>query len=399
MIIGLRGTALVAKFALTLFIARFIGLEALGAYGLVVGLAAVIPAIASLGLINTLSRNAVTQTLDEVTVILYRYGKLQIAIYGSAIVAALLSALVWQHWLFAVVVVAIAFSEQINDDLFMVLTHRRHPRLANILIFVRSALWVLLFIPLALLFPALRDLSTIWCFWLCGGIAAFACFAYATRHWPWRWPTRQRDSDGWLIDTLRQSWVLYSINLSNIVGQYLDRYIVSLFMGLEFTGVYVLFWSIGNALCNLIITGLIQIAEPHLIIAHRERNGSYWRLFARLLIETVGGAIVLAIGAGVLVNIALPYLDRPLATDFVPVMWLMLGGAVLRVAYEVHGVVFYSRHQDRLTLATSLLVVAVMAALNPIMLPVLSLYGAAVTFIAAYSVGLLARRKLIVRGA
>lgn len=122
MIIGLRGTALVAKFALTLFIARFIGLEALGAYGLVVGLAAVIPAIASLGLINTLSRNAVTQTLDEVTVILYRYGKLQIAIYGSAIVAALLSALVWQHWLFAVVVVAIAFSEQINDDLFMVLT-------------------------------------------------------------------------------------------------------------------------------------------------------------------------------------------------------------------------------------------------------------------------------------
>lgn len=395
MIIGLRGTTLLAKFALTLFIARFIGLDALGEYGLVAGLAAVVPAVASLGLINILSRNAVTQSLGEVTGILYRYGRIQAAIYGLAMAAALLSALVWQRWPLVVVVVAIAFFEQVNDDLFMVLTHRRHPRLANVLIFVRSAAWIFLFIPLAVAFPAMRNLANVWGFWLGGGILAVACFAFATRWWPWRRPEPGQAGDRWLIGTLRQSWVLYSINIANIVGQYLDRYIVGLFMGLEFTGVYVLFWSIGNALSNLIITGVVQIAEPHLIIAHRERSESYWRLFRTLMIESVGGSIVLAIGAGVFVYFALPYLDRPLATEFLPVLWLILCGAVLRVAYEVQGVVFYSRHQDRLTLATSLVVVAVTATLNPVLLPLLSLYGAAVAFIAAYAAGLMARRVLI----
>lgn len=399
MIIGLRGLTLVAKFALTLFIARFIGLDALGKYGLVVGLAAVIPAITSLGLINTLSRNAVTQTLGEVTGLVYRYSRVQIAIYGAALVAVLASALVWDHWPFAVVVLAIVFFEQINDDLFMVLTHLRHPRIANILIFIRAAAWICLFIPLAFAFPSLQTLSVIWAFWLGGGVVALVCFAYATRHWPWWWPTFRPDGDRWLIRTLRQSWVLYSINIANIVGQYVDRFIVSLIMGLEYTGAYVLFWSIGNALCNLVITGVIQVAEPHLIIAHRERSASYWRLFRRLMAEAVGGAFVLAIVAGAFVYVALPYLDRPLATEFLPVLWLILGGVLLRVAYEVQGVVFYSRHQDRLTLATGLLIVAVTVTLNPILLPWLSLYGAAFSLIAAYGVGLIARRRLIAKPA
>jgi hypothetical protein len=63
LIMAMRGATQVAKFALTLFIARFIDLETLGLYGLVVGLTVVLPVIAGLGLVNCLGRHAVTQPL------------------------------------------------------------------------------------------------------------------------------------------------------------------------------------------------------------------------------------------------------------------------------------------------------------------------------------------------
>lgn len=91
-IMTLRGLALVAKFALTLFIARFIDLETLGVYGLVAGAAAILPMVAGLGLFHVLSRDAVSQRLDEITRMLHLYGSVQAAVTDSSASSASASA-------------------------------------------------------------------------------------------------------------------------------------------------------------------------------------------------------------------------------------------------------------------------------------------------------------------
>lgn len=394
-IMGLRGLALAAKFALTLFIARFIGLDTLGVYGLVAGAAVMFPVVASLGLIRVVSRNAVSQQLNEVTRMLRRYWAIQAAVYGIIGFVALWVGIYLDQLALTSLVIAIVFLEHVNGDLFNLLNHLLRPCLANVLMFFRSAGWISVYMILAFMFPALRDLHSLLAFWIGGGLLAIAGFAVVARDWPWLHPTPGAGHREWFLDHFKSSRILYINDIANTVAQYTDRYLVGLFMGLEFTGVYVLFWSIGNALSNLVDTGIIQISGPKLINAHTRQDHSYWQVFRLLLVETVAISLVLAIGTGVLVKIAIPYLNRPLVADWMQVLWLVLVGFVLRMAYEVQGNVFYSRYKDVFTLFSGLFVIALSIVANMILIPHFSLYGAASAIIISYAAGIIARHIMI----
>ena len=396
-IMCLRGISLVAKFALTLFIARFISLQTVGVYGLVAGTAVVFPVVASLGLIRTLSRNAVSQHLDEVTSTLRRYWRIQAAIYGIIGVIALGVGIYLDQVALIMIVVAIVFLEHVNGDLFVLLNHLLQPGLANALLFVRTAGWISTFIALAFLFPTLRDLDTLLAFWIGGGILAIVGFAVATRHWPWLRPGAAPEHKDWLSRDFRASRILYVNDIANTVAQYADRYLVGLFMGLEFTGIYVVFWSIGNALSNLVDTGVIQISGPKLIGAHARLDGTFWSVYRGLLVETVAISVTIAAAAGLLVHFAIPYLQRPLLADWLPVLWLILLAFVLRMVYEVQGSVFYSRYRDQLTLFSGLFVIGLSLGANIVLIPLFGLYGAAIAIVVSYFVGAIVRSFVIAK--
>jgi O-antigen/teichoic acid export membrane protein len=398
LIMGMRGATQVAKFALTLFIARFIDLETLGLYGLVVGLTVVLPVIAGLGLINCLGRHAVTQPLEEVVGTLVRYLRLQGGVYAVLLLLALAAGSVWLSPLLAALVVAAVLLEHVNNDLFSLLNHLRQPRLANALMFVRSAGWIFLYMALAFAVPALRTLPVLLGFWIAGSLLALAGFALATRHWPWSRAARQGGTSGWLRAGFAESRLLYVNDVAATGAQFLDRYIVGLFMGLELTGVYFLFWSVGNAVSNLVGTGMIQVVEPHLIAAHKRQDGSFRRLFNRSLAEIVAVAAVLALLGGAAVTVALPYLQRPLLADWLPALWLILAGTLLRTVYEVQGMNLYSRYRDRQILASGLLICALSLTANLVLVPRFALYGAVAVMIAAFAAGALWRQVMIARG-
>ncbi len=394
-IMGLRGLALVAKFALTLFIARFIDLHTLGIYGLVAGAAVIFSIVSGFGLIHVVSRNAVTQSLDEVTRVLRLYWGVQAAVYGLIGFIGLGISIYFQQFAFASIVLTIVFLEHVNGDLFVLLNHLSRPFLANVLMFFRTGAWICVYMVLAFMFPSLRDLNILLMFWIGGGLLAIAGFAVAARDWPWLHPTSGGERREWLLHHFKASRILYANDIVNTAAQYADRYLVSLFMGLEFTGVYVLFWSIGNALSNLVDTGIIQISGPKLINAHARQDHSYWAVFRLLLVQAAAISIVLAIATGVLVKIAIPYLNRPLVADWMPVLWLVLLGFVLRMAYEVQGTVFYSRYKDSFTLFSGLFVIALSILANVILIPSFALNGAASAIIVSYGAGIVARHVMI----
>jgi O-antigen/teichoic acid export membrane protein len=396
-IMSLRALALASKFALTIFIARFLDLETLGMYGLVAGAAVMFPVVASLGLIRILSRNAVSQQLDEVTHMLRRYWAIQAVVYGVIGIVALGLGAYLDQLSLASIIVVIVFLENVNGDLFVLLNHLLQPRLANVLMFFRTAGWICGYMTIAFMFPALRNLQALLEFWIAGSLLAIAGFALAARDWPWLHRKSGAGHKEWFSHHFRASRILYINDIANTVAQYTDRYLVSLFLGLELTGVYVLFWSIGNALSNLVDTGIIQVSEPKLIDAHAAQDGSYWRVYRILLVETIATSMVFAVVTGVLVHIAIPYLNRPLAADWTQVLWPVLLGFVLRMAYEVQGTVFYSRRKDPFTLFSGLFVIALSIVANMLLIPVFVLYGAASAIIVSYIAGIIARHVIITR--
>ena len=177
--------------------------------------------------------------------------------------------------------------------------------------FFRTAGWICVYMTLAFAFPALRDLHTLLEFWIGGSLLALVGFAVSARNWPWLHRPSGAGHKEWFLSHFKASRILYVNDIANTVAQYTDRYLVSLFMGLELTGVYVLFWSIGNALSNLVDTGIIQVSEPKLINAHKRQDGSYWRVYRLLLVETIAISMIFAIVTAAMPEFCWSELTRP----------------------------------------------------------------------------------------
>jgi O-antigen/teichoic acid export membrane protein len=394
-ILVLRSASLAAKFAITVFIARFIGLDALGLYGMIVGIVVIVPVVAGFGLFRVISRNAVTQSPHEITEAVTHYWLLQAVLYvvGFIAIAALGAALGVGD--LGVLVLLIVALEHVCGDQFMLLTHLRRPLLASTFMFMRTAVWIFAYIALAFAFPELRNLDTVLIFWLGGCLVAVVGFIFVNREWPWGSVSFSALRVEQLLGHFRKSRMIYLNDISNSVGQYFDRYLVGFFLGLELTGVYVLFWSIGNALSNLISSSVILVAEPDLIQANSVKDADYGRLTKRLIGEATSGAVVLALATGVLAYYALPYIDRPLVVEWLPVLWVVLLGFVVRMFYEAQGSTFYSQHRDELTLFSGLLVLGTSIIANLALLPTYALYGSFAAVVISYSVGAIGRHVMI----
>ena len=174
-----------------------------------------------------------------------------------------------------VVVIAITFFEQIGNDVFQLLSNLERPVFATLTAFMRGAAWILVYVPIALAHPEFRSLPTLLVFWLAGSVSSFAAFAVVSHTWPWRDAFRQPFRVSWLTSRVRSSLVIYASDISFIASQYIDRYLVTLFLGLKLAGVYMLYWTAASAMYTFVSMTILQQQRPVLIKAHHDGDAAF----------------------------------------------------------------------------------------------------------------------------
>lgn len=381
-LMALRLLTLGSKFLLTLFIARFMGLEALGLYGFLLGATAVVPVLFTFGLMSLIGRSSVHHTPGEIVEELRHYWSLALALYLLLSPAVVL---VPMPPTLALTALAVVVMEHLGTDTYNLLINRHRALLANLLLFVRGGGWMLLFMPLAYLKPHTLTLETLLAFWLAGVALSLIGFFLATRAWPWQNLFTFHLTPIWYRTHFKSSWKFFLGDICSFGGPYLDRYIIGLFFGLKEAGIYVLFWSVANALYTLISTGVMQINRPRLISAHKNNPGEYPALYAETQNHAQISALVLGLLAALALPVLLPYLGKPEATAALPVFFLLMAGLTIRTAADVAAAGLYTRHQDNALLATNLLGFAATAASTIIMVAFLGLVGAALAFALSYA--------------
>lgn len=364
-----------AKFALTLFVARFMDLESLGLYGLIAGATIVGPVVMNFGLLNTLSREAVGLPEREVALVMRHYWAVVVAAYallGMALTAlsAWMPLPVLWPW-----VLGITLLEHVNQDVFVVLVNRHQALLANVLMFLRAGVWILAFMVLAFLFPGGRDIPTLLVFWLAGLVVPMLVFAILAREWGWRDALFSRWPPGWLRGKVASARLLYVADLANVAGQYADRYLISLFLGLEMTGVYVFFWQIGNALYGLVNAGVMQAYRPRLVEAFRQGNDiAFWSAFRSCTRET----LVVLIPFVLLVALVFPWglpLFKPSLASHMFLGWLILVTVCVKSLCDITGYPLFTRGLDAAFSGGYVLVLVLNIAMGLLLMPWLGVYG------------------------
>jgi O-antigen/teichoic acid export membrane protein len=382
-LIMLRMGNTAAKFLLALYTARYLGLADLGIYGLLVGGTVLAPAVLGLGTSDWVLRQIVTMPRAEALASMTTRLALPVAMHAiaqpllwlanAALGAPVPWALVWPCGI-------ILFLEHVATDASDLLIARGRALLANVLMFVRSGLWPLAVILWGALDPTARTLNCLLIGWICGLLVLWLTLAVHVargnrwRHLGLRWR--------WLLSGVPASIPFYIKDLTAAASLHLDRFLISLFLGLELTGVYTLFWSISNVVHNLAVYGVVQPQIPTLIAAHsRADSAAFHSAERRVRIEASCWTVALAVGAAVVVPMLLPLLDRPALQANLAIFWLILLATLMRIGADSYGFLLLALHRDHAIALISVGGAITSAALNVVLIPLFGLSGAAVAYL------------------
>lgn len=398
MLFALRAGATGSKFLLAIYTARYLSLSDLGVYGLLVGGTTIVPAVGGLGLTDWIVRRIVDLPLAQALPLVASRSALTVLIHLVGLPLVLLGFILAGRPLplpVALLGSAILLLETLALQVGDVLMARRRILLAHWLLFVRQGFWPLPVIVLGLLVPEARSLKMLLSIWCAALVLTWIIlFCLLLQKGRWRYVRLQGHL---LLGALRGSLLLYVKDISATVAAFADRFLISLFLGLELSGIYSLFWSIANVVHSLVSGGVVQTHIASLIGAAKERTGVEFRaLERRLQIEATSWALLFAGGLAALTPVFVTFLDRPLIQDYLPVFWLIILATLLRIGADGYGFAIYAFHRDRAIALIAVGGALASAVLNLVLTPVAGLWGSALAYVLT-SAALLTARFVVCR--
>ncbi len=339
---------LVGRFALTIYMAKFFPLDAIGMFGLIAGAAGLMPSLSGLGLNFFLSRELVDKNRLEAGILI----RDRLAVTVSVLTVFCLVFAVAQFTVSsrlpinALLVASIIVLDTVAFDLHMSLISLRRSVLANALLSLRSGAWVFPAIVLGVLRPASRTLDCLLYWWLVGLASYYLVLFFAFREWPIReiatFTVRWSHNFG----AVRRGWLIFASDVGLAGALYLDRYIVAHFLGLTEAGIYSLYWTMANGAHMLITAAIIQPSTPALISALKRGEGDWLSVFNRRFLGIALAFVPLSLTMFVAAIYILPHLGVTKLAAEPALFAMMLGGIVVRLFADNMNAALYTRHLD-----------------------------------------------------
>ena len=284
-LMSLRGLTLLTKFALTLFLTKFLSLAELGQYGLIVAGTMLYSTIAGLAILYSVSRDSVLASRRQICAHLLQYTKFLGFLFPITLLLGALAAPVVNAFSFttSLIISALLFFEMVNQNAYGLLINIEQPFTANLLHFLRSSLWDFLYIALAYYYPDLRTIDVVLLFWLVASILTTLLLLYVFRTWPWEKSDLYQPFLPWLQSQFKACSAAYKEGIVRTIGDYSSPFIIGSFLSFEALGIYVYLTQATAALRNLILIGVVQLYRPMLINALKKSHTTVPKIIANKL--------------------------------------------------------------------------------------------------------------------
>ncbi|MGK6353906.1 lipopolysaccharide biosynthesis protein [Sphingomonas sp. DT-207] len=379
---GLRLAGLSMRMFLALFMAKYLSLEDLGIFSLLVGLSGLLPGAAGLGLSYFVNREIVSMA-SQPAVLLAR-DRLIVTVACGAASCAGLALLVElgqidipvRPWMCALVIVL----EMVGFDLHLLLIARHRAPMANFLLFMRSAFWIPIFMTCAYLFPAYRDINALIGTWLFGLVIYLLITVIVLRRavltsslWT------SEFNIGWLRSTLPRAMPIWISDFALAISQNADRFIISSVIGVAAAGIYYFYFSIANAAFLIVQSATTQPYMPRLRRAFTEHAyAPFVRMADRCLAKLAGFAFITFVMTELATLVLVNELERAELARELSIMPILLVGMMGKATNDYFGIIDYIMEQDKRFIALNIVsfVLVIMAIF--ILTPFFHIQGAAV---------------------
>jgi O-antigen/teichoic acid export membrane protein len=394
---AIRLSSLVGKFLLSLYMARFMGLEDLGLYGLV--FSATMISVSLLGFridyalmreVGRLSRDQLSERMKAAN-LLFLGSYLAIAApfflimptfapeMSSAILLCMFVLCCTEHFASAMYNIAVALGRA---------------NTANILFFVRGGLWTAPAILLGIVSSPMRTADFVLGCWAFFSVISVVMSIHLLRDQiAWRVPLRIGENErNWLGSAVRSSFGVWLGTVAYAAGGYADRFIVNNLLSLTAVGVATFYLSFTLPISTLVQSATFVPRQARLVELHDGgENEQYRALMRKTLLAAAVLALTIAAAMAVLVSLSAQLLGKSELIASQPVFWLILAGAVLRTIADGLFYPLFVEHRTRTIWGSDLFFCAAVVILTASLLPPLGLYGLGVASVASASLILLVR--------
>ena len=348
---ALRGSTLFLRFALSFYIVSQLGLASAGVYGLAIGAISIVPATVGWGLNYFVSREVVGHTPATAAPLI----RDRLIITFASLLAGTLIAvpvLIWQTGEITqtqVLILILLWLETLALDIYMPMIGLELALFANVLVFVRSALWIPIVVGIGFAVPALKTLDMIFIGWILSHLLAIGMLFVYLRRWPMKAGLREEKKLSVLVNRARRAWYIYFSDLGIVGLGYADRFILNALLGLVATGIYSFYFSITNALQTLISTAVVQLALPRMVRAFRGGNPAEWQAeLRRQMIKTLTFAAVFSVGIFLATELIFYFAPPGRFPVFRVLLAIMLLAATIRSGSDLLNVSITSMGRDRM---------------------------------------------------
>ncbi|MBB3189432.1 lipopolysaccharide biosynthesis protein [Halomonas cerina] len=374
--IGLRGSTLLAKFALLFLLAYFLDPADIALYGLLV--ATVAYALYGLGFdFYTYSTRELLGTDPDQWARLVRdqsafFFLTYLVVLPALTIIFVVGLLPWSvaPWFFVLIVL-----EHLAQELNRLLVAMSRQLYASIVLFLRSGLWALVVAALFLLLPSIRSLEFVLTTWGIGVATACSVGILAIL---------KLDRDC-LSDSIDWRWVRRGVKVAlpfllatlAVRGLFtVDRYWVEALAGADVLAAYVLFAGVANAVNAFLNAGVFVFLYPKIIQAFKRRDsGSFRSGMISLFRQTLVVSLFLSIAAALLIHPVLFFLDKDVYGEHVEILYILLFAIFVYGLSMVPHYGLYAMAEDKAIIVSHVASFIVFVLLSGLVVRVLPIYG------------------------
>jgi len=244
--------------------------------------------------------------------------------------------------------------------------------------------------------PSSRSIETVLTWWALGGIGSIIFAAVSLRELPWHELRNKRPDWVWIFGGLRSARPFMLTAAGGLTISYVDRFLIDGLAGRTELGIYTFYstisiglWSLGASVSQQFLPKIIAACASGRAALRKVIQTFFWSLLG-----IAGGMVVLA---AITISPMLALFQLTQYADSVQVFFLMLPAILSRILSDVPSYALYATRADDKLLFCNLGSAIVSILLNVIFIPMLGIYGAALSNCIASAVLLFALTVFAVR--
>ncbi len=385
-LIGIRGISVLAKFVFTVLFFKY-SEAAFGLYSLVATTIILLVFVLGLDFYSYANRAVLEPASNPQKIIFNQFG-LYFILY---LFLAPLIYLIFKfenfdtNYLFLFYLVLI--TEHLNTEFYRLLFVFKKPLAANINLFLRNGLWVIIASGYIFIYQKI-DIRTVLQLWLSGNVIALIyalIISFNKRKkidfnnfkWDKKWI-----STGILISL---PYILSTVSFKII--EFSDRYMIDYFMDKKAVGIYSFFANMANVLNIVLFTMVISVLYPLLVEnIMQNKQDEFQKTFRQfkkeILLYGFGMILILAIALPVI----LMFINKDFYLKDYPVFILLLAANYLLNISFIYHFVIYAYKKDLKILKATFAGAIINIVFNLILIPVAGIGGAAVATFLSFAV-------------